>query len=297
MTGRLISGVFMGTWLLGCATAPSAEAPAGGSDASDSYAKAPDTDAGAGSAEPSKPASNDEFQIKDSDTAASARGVNESKIKATKTETAIRFFVVDKVEEKPIPGIVVSLTAADGAKFYTEETDAQGFAEVLVPAGRDYDVAYLSLGKKDVTAKVSVKDKPNQNLKLTLRYKKRVIEKKPEETGGRRGGFVLEGITFETAKATILPESFPRLDTVLEYMTHKKSVRIVIEGHTDNVGKPASNKVLSEKRAQACKDYLVKKGIDASRIDAVGYGDEQPIASNDTPEGRQENRRIEAKEL
>lgn len=80
-------------------------------------------------------------------------------------------------------------------------------------------------------------------------------------------------------------------------MTYKKSARIEISGRTDNVGNPKSNKVLSEKRAQACRDNLISKGIDGSRVEAVGYGDEQSIASNDTEEGRQKNRRIEAIEL
>jgi outer membrane protein OmpA-like peptidoglycan-associated protein len=63
------------------------------------------------------------------------------------------------------------------------------------------------------------------------------------------------------------------------------------------VGDPRANKTLSEKRAQACRNYIVTKGIDKKRLDAVGYGDERPIAPNDTDEGRQRNRRIEAREL
>jgi outer membrane protein OmpA-like peptidoglycan-associated protein len=242
-------------------------------------------------------ASNDEFQVKDSTTAGSAHGVKESKLKPTKSEALMKFFVIDKVENKPIPGIVVSMVSKGGKKFYTEETDAEGYAEVLVPTGTDYELVYLSLGKRDVNAKVSVKDKPNQNIKLTLRYKKRVVEKKSPVESANEPGFLLDGVNFQSGKATILPESFPRLDSVLEFMTHKKSARIIITGHTDNVGKPAANKVLSEQRAQACKDYMVERGIDASRIEAVGFGDEQPVAPNETEEGRQRNRRIEAKEL
>jgi outer membrane protein OmpA-like peptidoglycan-associated protein len=109
--------------------------------------------------------------------------------------------------------------------------------------------------------------------------------------------FVLDGVTFDTGKASIKPESFARLDGVAEYMTHKKSVKIEISGHTDNVGKPEGNKDLSLKRAQACRKYLVDKGVDGGRITAVGFGDEQPVASNDSPQGRAQNRRIEAKEL
>jgi outer membrane protein OmpA-like peptidoglycan-associated protein len=108
---------------------------------------------------------------------------------------------------------------------------------------------------------------------------------------------VLGGITFDTGKATIRSESFPRLDSVVEYMTHKKSSRIEISGHTDNVGNPKANKTLSQKRAQACRDYLISKGIDGSRLQAIGHGDERPIAPNDTDDGRQRNRRIEATEL
>jgi outer membrane protein OmpA-like peptidoglycan-associated protein len=107
---------------------------------------------------------------------------------------------------------------------------------------------------------------------------------------------VLDGVNFDTGKASIRAESFPRLDGVVEYMSHKPSVRIQISGHTDNVGNPKTNKTLSEKRAQACRDYLIAKGIDGTRVAAVGFGDERPIASNATDDGRQQNRRIEATE-
>lgn len=236
------------------------------------------------------------FQLKDSDTARSAHGATESKIKATKTEAAMKFFVIDKNKDEPISGIVISMTAPDGKKYFTAETDATGYAEVLVPVGQEYDLVYLSLGRQDITAKVPVKDLPNQNIKLTLNYKGWTPKERP---GGKplEPVFVLDGVTFDTGKDTIKPSSFERLDGVVEYMTHKKSVKIEISGHTDNVGKPETNKQLSLRRAEACRKYLVGKGIDGGRVTAVGFGDEQPVASNDTPEGRAQNRRIEAKEL
>lgn len=238
--------------------------------------------------------------LNDSDTADLARGVNPSTIEPTKTETAMRFFVVDKArEEAPIPGIVISMVAPDGTKYYTKETDAKGYAEVLVPAGKTYEVEYLSLGRKTITAKVPVPDSPNQNIRLTLRYKRFDAEGKTMVVDGPPppAVFVLDGVNFDTGKATIRPDSFPRLDRVLEYLKHKPTVRIEISGHTDDVGKPEANKDLSKRRAEACKKYLVDKGIDAGRIDTVGYGSEKPIAPNDTPDGRERNRRIEAKEL
>jgi outer membrane protein OmpA-like peptidoglycan-associated protein len=219
------------------------------------------------------------------------QGRPESKIRATKSEAAVKFTVVDK-DKGPIQGIIIALTAADGKKYYTEETSAQGYAELLVPVGQSYELVYLGLGRRDVAAKVTVTDEPNQNLRLTMRYKRL---DPPAATPEPR--FVLEGVTFDSGKTTIREDSYSRLDGVVEYMTHKKSSQIEISGHTDNAGNAKANKLLSEKRAQACRDYLVSKGIDASRIRAVGYGDERPVAPNDTEEGRKQNRRIEATEL
>lgn len=260
-----------------------------------------DADSGAPSAEgapSSGTTSGDRFQVNEgTGVARDAKGVKESKLKATATETLLKFIVVDKAaQDAPIAGIVISLTAPDGKKFFTEETDAKGYAEVLVPAGKKYDLVYLSLGRRDISAEVDVAQKPNQTLKLTLRYKKILPPEPPTKHGGPPG-FTLDGIEFDTGKATLRPESFARLDGVLEFLQYKKTAHVVISGHTDNQGKPAANKKLSEARAQACRDYLIKKGIEPSRIEAVGYGDEQPIASNATEEGRQQNRRIEAREL
>jgi OOP family OmpA-OmpF porin len=227
-----------------------------------------------------------DFKLQNSGTAKDARGAKASKIKPTKTEAAIRFIVIDK-DKGPVKGVVVVLTSPPGNKYYTEETDAEGYAEALVPVGQKYELTYLSLGRKDIAATVTVTSEPNQNVKLTLRFKR--LPPLPP--------FVLTGITFDTGKAIIRPESFPQLDIVVEFMAHKKSARVEISGHTDNVGSSKSNKTLSGKRAEACRTYIISKGIDGSRLQAVGYGDERPIAANTTDEGRQKNRRIEAKEL
>ena len=237
------------------------------------------------------------FELQKSDSARDAKGAAPSKIKATKTEAAMKFVVVDK-DKGPVQGLVISLTAPDGKKFYTGETDATGYAEVLVPVGQKYDLVYLSLGYRDISASVTVTSEPNQNVKLTLRYKRPALAPPIVATSAPvTPRFVLKGVNFDTAKATIRPESFVRLDSVVEFMSHKKDVRIEISGHTDSVGNPKANKALSDARARSCRDYLVSKGIEPGRIVAVGFGDERPIATNDTDEGRQQNRRIEAREL
>jgi len=280
--------------LIACGGANQPAASPGG-QAGETSAPAPSSPEASSGASPAEQTGSgekpkDQFTMLDTKSAKETRGTMPSKLAATKTEALMKFMVVDK-EKGPIQGIVISLTGTDGKKYYTEETDSGGYAEALVPVGQKYDIVYVSLGRKDITATYDVTNEPKQNIKLTLRYKKFVQEKaEPERV-------VLDGVNFDTNKATILPESFPRLDRVVEYMTVKKKSRIRISGHTDNVGNKQANKVLSDKRARACRDYLISKGIDGSRIEAVGFGDERPIAPNDTEEHRHMNRRIEAMDL
>lgn len=227
-----------------------------------------------------------EFQLHDSDAPKSTQGANKSKIKATKTEAAMKFTVTDK-ENGPIKGIVICLNSPANTKYCTDETDAEGYAEVLVPVGAKYDVTYLSLNGGDVATSVTVTQEPKQNIKLTLRYKR-----PPQRTP-----FVLKGVNFDTGTAVLRFESQTRLDIVVDFMRRLKSTEVEISGHTDNVGNAKTNKTLSLKRAQACRAYLIEKGIDGDRIKAVGYGGERPVAPNDNDENRQKNRRIEVVEV
>jgi len=100
-------------------------------------------------------------------------------------------------------------------------------------------------------------------------------------------------IRFETGRSTLDPDSGGLLDRLIETALRCPTANIEVEGHTDAAGDAAANQSLSEKRAQAVVDYLVKAGLPASRFTAVGYGSSQPVASNDTEEGKAQNRRIE----
>ena len=103
----------------------------------------------------------------------------------------------------------------------------------------------------------------------------------------------MKGIAFETGKATIKKSSNKLLDQIAKTFIENKDFIIEVQGHTDNVGKAALNKTLSEKRANAVMNYLIKKGVPAERMTAKGYGDEMPIADNKTKAGREKNRRVE----
>lgn len=102
-------------------------------------------------------------------------------------------------------------------------------------------------------------------------------------------------IQFETAKATILPESYPALDSVVMLMLAYPTVNALVEGHTDNVGDPDDNLLLSQQRAEAVMKYLTDKKVDAARLTAQGFGETQPISTNKTDEGRALNRRCVVK--
>lgn len=101
----------------------------------------------------------------------------------------------------------------------------------------------------------------------------------------------LENIFFRSGSATLYEESLVELDKVAELLRSAPTLRIELEGHTDNVGSSQSNQTLSEQRAKAAYDYLLQRGIDASRLSYKGYGESQPVAPNDSEEGRRQNRR------
>ena len=102
----------------------------------------------------------------------------------------------------------------------------------------------------------------------------------------------IRNLEFEFAKSSIRPRSYPSLNRVAELLI-AKNFSLKLAGHTDNVGSDAANMSLSKDRAESVKAYLVSKGANPSRIEAIGYGESQPIATNGTAAGRQKNRRVE----
>lgn len=106
---------------------------------------------------------------------------------------------------------------------------------------------------------------------------------------------ILKNVLFETGKAVLLPQSFPELDLLAEHLKDNPTLKVEITGHTDNVGNETVNTKLSEARAKAVCDQLISKSIDPGRMTHKGFGSSQPIAPNDSEEGRKQNRRVEFK--
>ena len=104
---------------------------------------------------------------------------------------------------------------------------------------------------------------------------------------------VLRNVFFETGSAELLPASTNELNRLVSLLEETPTLRIQISGHTDNVGDDASNQILSQNRAKAVYDYLIRQGIAAERLRFVGFGESKPIETNETAEGRARNRRTE----
>src|SRR5690606_15726245 len=108
-------------------------------------------------------------------------------------------------------------------------------------------------------------------------------------------GFVALDVHFDTGKATLRPESAEGLDRAAAMLQQAPAVRAEVGGHTDNVGKPESNRLLSQQRAESVRAALVQRGVAADRLTAKGYGDTVPVADNRSEAGRAANRRVEVR--
>ena len=110
-------------------------------------------------------------------------------------------------------------------------------------------------------------------------------------------GYVTLNVNFDTNKSLILDGDKPTLDQVVALLTSNPSLRLSVDGHTDNVGNTAANKRLSQQRAEAIVAYLVTAGTARDRLVARGFGAESPVADNRAEDGRSKNRRVELVKL
>jgi len=170
---------------------------------------------------------------------------------------------------------------------FTSNSETGNFL-VSLPSGKNYGIAIKKDGYLFHSENFNIPENaPYEELMKDIKLKK--------VAAGAE--IVFNNIFFDFNKATLRPESKTELKNVIEFLQQNPSVTIEISGHTDNVGSYEYNQSLSERRAKAVVDYLVKQGIPLSRLVYKGYSFSKPIASNDTEEGRQQNRRVEFKIL
>ncbi len=163
-------------------------------------------------------------------------------------------------------------------------TDVSGKFTTKLPAGDIYDIKIDAIGDQLEYNSVEIPAIPADAeygvMELFVMYEM------PEMV-------TLSNLHFETGKSTIKTASYASLNQLAEFLIRKQRQRIIIAGHTDNVGDPTANNRLSLDRAEAVKKYLINKGVPAELMRAKGYGDTRPIADNTSEAGRAQNRRTE----
>ena len=162
--------------------------------------------------------------------------------------------------------------------------------KVYMNETRVANVPSLDLGR----AKTIVFELPGNGTKLVANIRMAAGGRKLYEALAETGRVATHGIYFATGSARLMPESTPTLNEIGDMLKAHADLKVTIEGHTDNVGNAAADQTLSEQRAASVRDYLTKTfGVDAARLQAKGFGASKPASPNDTPEGRQNNRRVE----
>ncbi len=197
--------------------------------------------------------------------------------------------VTDAYSGKPIEAKLELVDNATGKlEKVTTSYAATGKYTVTLPPGKNYA---LTAGAKDyffhsenfVIADTSVHEVIHKDIQL-----------QPMGIGAK---IVLNNVFFDTGKATLRPESFSELDRLIKVLKEYPNLKLEISGHTDSRGSLSFNNKLSQRRAKSVVDYLLSKGTNSAQMVAKGYGPTQPRADNVTAEGRQLNRRVEAKIL
>jgi OOP family OmpA-OmpF porin len=189
-------------------------------------------------------------------------------------------------KKKPVAA-TVRLNGPNKAQELTTSDSAMP-AKVEVPPGR-YVVTVTAPGFLAQTREAQVTEGATQEVAFELEPepKQKLVEVKENRIE------LSQQVQFAPGKTVVLADSYPLLAQVVDVIVRNNIKRVRIEGHTDNQGNPELNLQLSKDRAKAVADYLIKAGIDASRLETEGYGDTRPIAPNLTPRGRELNRRVE----
>ena len=215
--------------------------------------------------------------------ACAAQQTRAQKLEPNEKDALLSVQVINQQKEAQAGEQVTFENVTTKQSFSGITTDAGKF-DILVPKGEKYKIKYKAF---TTDADYTVLDVPNKKGEL-VSFDVIIQVELPKK-------YTLNNVYFESGKATLDPKSFRELDDLIDYMKLRKVISIEIAGHTDNVGTADNNLMLSQDRANTVRDYLIKKGIDENRVIAKGYGDTQPLASNDSDAGKQKNRRTEVR--
>lgn len=225
------------------------------------------------------------------------------------------FIILQNKDRKLLKNHSFEIYSSDSTLLKEAHTDGLGRFAAKFPEGKSffiltqvygkeyYDCFYIKPNAKVYTYRLilpfpsDIREPKGKDIVDAIAFgKERDKDFLPERDKYLRS-YTLENVHFATGKWNLKPESFPSLNYLAADMIKNPKMKVEIAGHTDNVGKDKANMTLSQKRAESIVKYLVKKGIDESRMVPIGYGEDYPIATNKTAAGRAKNRRSECRIL
>jgi len=196
--------------------------------------------------------------------------------------------VFDEKTGKGLPSSVELIDLGSQVTISKLQTDETGNYLITIPVGKDYAFNVNRKGYLFYSGNFSFSQKqPDSTYNIDI----------PLQPLATNAAMVLNNIFFDLNKYDLKPASQAELDKLVQLMKENPSLAIQINGHTDDIGKPADNQVLSENRAKSVVTFLTSKGIDPKRLSFKGWGNTKPVADNKTEEGRARNRRTEVKVL
>lgn len=209
--------------------------------------------------------------------------------KGTSQQTAPVNVLVTDFKSKPRPGEEIIFISKKSGNKFSGRAGKDGKFSTTLPIGDTFVIKVKTIVDSTKYGLIAIRQlEPDEQFTEPF-----FVNVKFEPARSYR----LDNVYFDSGKSTLRRESFTELDELVSYMKWKENEKIEIGGHTDNVGTDADNLKLSQQRAEAIRQYLIKKGIHPTRVIAKGYGASEPIADNSTDEGRQKNRRTEVKNL
>lgn len=202
-----------------------------------------------------------------------------------KTFTVFKGATIDAMTKKPVEAEIEIMDNKTGKVIETFTTNsATGKFIITLVSGNNYGIAVKAKGYLFHSENFDIPMGSGDNLV------NKIIELKNIAIGSK---IALRNVFFDTGKSTLRPESNVELDRIVKLMKDVPALKIEISGHTDNTGSATINETLSQQRAEAVVVYLTSKGVTANRLTAKGYGSSKPVASNNSDDGRQQNRRTE----
>lgn len=212
------------------------------------------------------------------------RAFSQQEMKADEQNGLLRIKITD-MKGKARENEEVSFMGTQSKKTFSGISNRDGRFTILLPKGDVYKIKITAIGGQTDYSTLSIPAEPGiYSGELVIKFE-------------LPSTITLDDVLFKSGSATLESSSHKSLNELADFMKRKQNLEIEVAGHTDNVGSEESNLILSQKRAESVKNFLISKGVAENRMIAKGYGQSQPVEDNTTETGRKKNRRTEIRVL